>query len=1275
MSKNWLKKQKEIKKKKKKKESTEFNYDEEDNDEGEEDDIIFKSIPSIISSDLQTLKRTIITPSLQKSNFTNQKRRVESKSFKICFLIGFAGSERILSCISQIKYLILAIQKGIEKKWLNRFQIKISFVLYRTKDLDYNERFKVFRFTNNYTLLVKRIKKVKKELSKQIMNFESSSSLSSLSSDFEETFKKEINVEENEKKKINQMITKDKEEEEEEEDEDEDNESDEEYDEEEGYDEEDNSEDKKSKSKMKSKSKSKRKRKRKQKQKQKDKDKVSTKEGRRMKKKKKKLDFVEVLEIISSFDWKSDNRIVVHVSEKINSKLTQNKKKLEMIEESLNESILSLVLKQVEYYKIVFSKIQIKSVLLNLYKIFNHHLRNEKKEFPEIKSNLKFIRIKKQNFSRVLNKIVKKQGLIWKKNKIVKEFKIIDPNDDFNMGDLDNQDLDEQLEKKKKKQKKDITDWTEFLETKVYYIDENKTDLEGLIAGTSKPHYKVINKKFSICKKWFDQGTFRRVHRMIDEDNNKFVAKIFRRHTEEKYLEKKYHDELITQFVAKQFAKKFNSKKPFRTIDFLQGFYCKFPINSNQRKRQSNNNTNDDDDDDSDDYGDNGDDDNQENEIFICNGEPFLKGRYVKYCNNYEMKLKYDKYTTIYSFPHFTFEKSGRKLMVVDLQGVGRFFTDPAIHSIGRIKRFNSADLGEFGIKAFFENHICSLGCKKLNLTKMNKKIKKIKTINWETSGFLPYEILCSNIFCPNKIIIPNDKYNYNEKYFCEKCALKFQFNSMENDNIDENESSIINRFDENNIENNEYKDYQVIKKITQFDVYKKGPQRISLDKLKNNIIVDQDVIEIEYLEDLTEKGVEGEDGTNGVNEERGGNKERVENKEKEEAIIIHSVRPIPSEFTQYYFEVTILNLPSNKDMNISIGLVRYLDNLTGVIGEIENSFGYHSSTGNFFHSNTNGLNFGPTYTKGDTIGVCLDRKKRFVYYTKNQENLGIALRESPLLDKPVYPAISISQPNVKIKINFGKDDFLFNPYNLSKIRTLVSIRCDKCNALKIPICPNHGLLSVIFKNINKNQNTNNNSLEKASSSNNNNNSSSSSRSSSNKNNKNTEKENVDLNTENISHQKYTIRCFYCPRKTIFDEKKIICSDSSCKTILSEKDLIILNFSKKQIQLALKYFPKNKSQINHIILQCPTCKSTIFTHDQFNNLTKDVNGDIVTINDEVLEPNQFFNSSSWIHSSNTCNLFNSGLIKIKIRLSLKNLQLINNKIWSCPKKVINNTDN
>jgi len=105
--------------------------------------------------------------------------------------------------------------------------------------------------------------------------------------------------------------------------------------------------------------------------------------------------------------------------------------------------------------------------------------------------------------------------------------------------------------------------------------------------------------------------------------------------------------------------------------------------------------------------------------------EDYVDGEYQKHNNNYTYvndKLSC-KYPECQAFPHFTFDESMYKEMVVDIQGVSKqnehVLTDPVVHSIdtkGRNKMYGMGDLGRVGMKAFFQSHRCNEICKKLQL-------------------------------------------------------------------------------------------------------------------------------------------------------------------------------------------------------------------------------------------------------------------------------------------------------------------------------------------------------------------------------------------------------------------------------------------------------------------------------------------------------------------------------------------------------------------------------
>uniref|UniRef100_A0A7S3D3P1 Alpha-type protein kinase domain-containing protein n=1 Tax=Palpitomonas bilix TaxID=652834 RepID=A0A7S3D3P1_9EUKA len=103
------------------------------------------------------------------------------------------------------------------------------------------------------------------------------------------------------------------------------------------------------------------------------------------------------------------------------------------------------------------------------------------------------------------------------------------------------------------------------------------------------------------------------------------------------------------------------------------------------------------------------------------------------------------------SFSHFTYDRSRRRLVVCDLQGVGNLLTDPQIHtcadkdvmrSMEKVDvswngRFGQGDQGLAGVRAFFETHECNEYCRRLHLTTV--KVKKNGSIEVkEQPGFKP---------------------------------------------------------------------------------------------------------------------------------------------------------------------------------------------------------------------------------------------------------------------------------------------------------------------------------------------------------------------------------------------------------------------------------------------------------------------------------------------------------------------------------------------------------
>ena len=111
--------------------------------------------------------------------------------------------------------------------------------------------------------------------------------------------------------------------------------------------------------------------------------------------------------------------------------------------------------------------------------------------------------------------------------------------------------------------------------------------------------------------------------------------------------------------------------------------------------------------------------------------ERFMPGRYTKHNNNYGYVNTEDR-NTPQAFSHFTYEVSGKTLIIVDIQGVEDLYTDPQIHTIDSIA-FGQGNLGQLGFDKFLLSHHCNRICKYLKLSPINPK-------GFNDNGTLPKE-------------------------------------------------------------------------------------------------------------------------------------------------------------------------------------------------------------------------------------------------------------------------------------------------------------------------------------------------------------------------------------------------------------------------------------------------------------------------------------------------------------------------------------------------------
>ena len=88
--------------------------------------------------------------------------------------------------------------------------------------------------------------------------------------------------------------------------------------------------------------------------------------------------------------------------------------------------------------------------------------------------------------------------------------------------------------------------------------------------------------------------------------------------------------------------------------------------------------------------------------------DDLLDGEYVKFTNN--EFAKFGMHYDLIEFSHWTYDRTDKKMMVVDLQGIEieskqhYKLTDPAIHSIE--KQFGKTDFGTTGFNRFMLTHI-----------------------------------------------------------------------------------------------------------------------------------------------------------------------------------------------------------------------------------------------------------------------------------------------------------------------------------------------------------------------------------------------------------------------------------------------------------------------------------------------------------------------------------------------------------------------------------------
>eukprot|EP01023_Acetabularia_acetabulum_P029617 TRINITY_DN27945_c0_g1_i16.p1 TRINITY_DN27945_c0_g1~~TRINITY_DN27945_c0_g1_i16.p1 ORF type:complete len:471 (+),score=48.06 TRINITY_DN27945_c0_g1_i16:188-1600(+) len=139
----------------------------------------------------------------------------------------------------------------------------------------------------------------------------------------------------------------------------------------------------------------------------------------------------------------------------------------------------------------------------------------------------------------------------------------------------------------------------------------------------------------------------------------------------------------------------------------------------------------------------------------------------------------------------------------------------------------------------------------------------------------------------------------------------------------------------------------------------------------------------------------------------------------------IQADKPVPTLCRVYYFEMLIKN--KGERGKFVIGFTDKRFNHGRMPGWDVGGFGYCGQDGTKLIGQMQGQQYGPAYSQGDTVGAGIHMQKKEIFFTKNNQYLGVACSIDLTMISELTPTIGLHSKNESVEVNFGAKPFKFD--------------------------------------------------------------------------------------------------------------------------------------------------------------------------------------------------------------------------------------------------------